>query len=237
MRDLQNRVIVIPGGSGGVGRALARELAGEKVKFALCSIDGDALAEQEKELGALGVDVFSKVVDATDESQVGAFFADVESAFGRMDILVNLPGLSRVGKIWDMPVEDYDTIMDVNLKGIFLCSKHFVPHVSEDADAQIINIGSMASKRANPNAPMYCTAKAAVAMFSSGLALQLKEKNIRVTTMNPGPIDSTFWGDRQVPREKFMKPDDVAATIAFVIRMNPNVVFHDVAFESFLFFK
>jgi NAD(P)-dependent dehydrogenase (short-subunit alcohol dehydrogenase family) len=237
MRALQDRVVVIPGASGGVGRALARELASDKVKFAICSVDEAGLAEQEKELKGLGADVFSKVVDATDEAQVKSFFDGVMSAFGRMDILVNLPGLSRVGKIWEMPVEDYDTIIDVNLKGIFLCSKHFVPHVTQDADGLIVNIGSMASKRANPNAPMYCTAKAAVAMFSSGLALQLIEKNIRVTTMNPGPINSTFWGNREVPREKFMQPDDVAATIAFVVRMNPNVVFHDVAFESFLFFK
>ncbi|MFW5718429.1 MAG: SDR family oxidoreductase [bacterium] len=237
MRQLENAVIVIPGASGGVGRALARELAKDGVKFAICSIDEAGLAEQKTELEALGADVFSKVVDAIDEAQVEAFFDDVMSTYGRMDILVNLPGLSRVGKIWDMPVEDYDTIIDVNLKGVFLCSKHFVPHVTEDADGLIVNIGSMASKRANPNAPMYCTAKAAVAMFSDGLALQLKEKNVRVTTMNPGPINSTFWGNREVPREKFMQPVDVAATIAFVIRMNPNVVFHDVAFESFLFFK
>jgi NAD(P)-dependent dehydrogenase (short-subunit alcohol dehydrogenase family) len=237
MRKLENAVIVIPGASGGVGRALAKELAKDGVKFAICSIDEAGLAEQKKELEGQGADVLSKVVDATDEAQVKAFFDDVMSTYGRMDILVNLPGLSRVGKIWDMPVEDYDTIIDVNLKGIFLCSKHFVPHVTEDANGLIVNIASMASKRANPNAPMYCTAKAAVAMFSDGLALQLKEKNIRVTTMNPGPINSTFWGNREVPREKFMQPVDVAATIAFVVRMNPNVVFHDVAFESFLFFK
>ncbi len=237
MRKLENAVIVIPGASGGVGRALAKELAKDGVKFAICSIDEAGLAEQKKELEGQGADVLSKVVDATDEAQVKAFFDDVMSTYGRMDILVNLPGLSRVGKIWDMPVEDYDTIIDVNLKGIFLCSKHFVPHVTEDANGLIVNIASMASKRANPNAPMYCTAKAAVAMFSDGLALQLKEKNVRVTTMNPGPINSTFWGNRDVPREKFMQPVDVAATIAFVIRMNPNVVFHDVAFESFLFFK
>ena len=237
MRKLENAVIVIPGASGGVGRALAKELAKDGVKFAICSIDEAGLAEQKKELEGQGADVLSKVVDATDEAQVKAFFDEVMSTYGRMDILVNLPGLSRVGKIWDMPVEDYDTIIDVNLKGIFLCSKHFVPHVTEDANGLIVNIASMASKRANPNAPMYCTAKAAVAMFSDGLALQLKEKNVRVTTMNPGPINSTFWGNRDVPREKFMQPVDVAATIAFVVRMNPNVVFHDVAFESFLFFK
>lgn len=237
MRNLQDKVVVIPGASGGVGRALARKLADKKVRMAIASNEPDALREQEQELGKLGVEVFTRELDVVDETQVESFFSDVMKQFGRMDVLVNLPGLSRTGKIWDMPVEDYDKMLDINLKGIFLCCKHFVPHVEAEAQGLIVNIGSMAAKRANPNAPMYCTAKAAVHMFSQGLALQLTEKNIRVTTMNPGPIDSPFWGDRPVPREKFMKPEDVAETIGFVIEMNPNVVFHDVSFESFLFMK
>ncbi|TVQ25494.1 MAG: SDR family oxidoreductase [Spirochaetaceae bacterium] len=237
MRDLKDTVVVIPGASGGVGRALARKLAEKKARIAIASNEPDALRDQAQELGTLGVEVFSRALDVVDETQVESFFSDVTAHFGRVDTLVNLPGLSRTGKIWEMPVEDYDKMIDVNLKGIFLCCKHFVPHVEADAHGLIVNIGSMAAKRANPNAPMYCTAKAAVHMFSQALALQLIEKGIRVTTMNPGPIDSPFWGDRPVPREKFMRPEDVAETIGFVIGMNPNVVFHDVSFESFLFMK
>jgi NAD(P)-dependent dehydrogenase (short-subunit alcohol dehydrogenase family) len=136
-----------------------------------------------------------------------------------------------------MTVEQFDQSMDVNLKGTFLCSKHFVPLIDTPQGGQIINMGSMAAKRANPNAPLYCTAKAAVNMFSQGLALQLIEKNIRVTTLNPGATDTGFWGNRQVPREKFMTGGDVAEAVMFVLLMNPRVVVHELNFESFAFFK
>jgi short-subunit dehydrogenase len=95
----------------------------------------------------------------------------------------------------------------------------------------------MAARRANPNAPVYCAAKAAVAMFSQGLALQAKERNVRVTTLMPGPTDTAFWGNRQVPREKFLQVDDVVAAVRFVLSLPDRVVVHELAFESFAFFK
>jgi short-subunit dehydrogenase len=121
----------------------------------------------------------------------------------------------------------------VNLKGTFLCSKHFIAYADPVQGGLIVHMGSMAAKRANPKAPLYCTAKAAVNMFSQGLALQLKANNIRVTTLNPGATDTGFWGDRLVPRDKFMTASDVAEVLLFVLRMNPNVVFHEIDFESF----
>ena len=92
----------------------------------------------------------------------------------------------------------------------------------------------MAAKRANPNAPLYCTAKAALSMFSDGMAMQVKENNIRVTTLSPGGTDTGFWGDRKVNRAKFLKADDVADVMLFVMKSNNYIVFHDIAFESFL---
>jgi NADP-dependent 3-hydroxy acid dehydrogenase YdfG len=181
--------------------------------------------------------VLASELDVTDESQVAALFKQARERFGTLDALLNLAGLSMIGPIAEMDIERYNTIVNVNVMGTFLGSKHFIPCVDAEKGAQIINIGSMAAKRANPNAPLYCVAKAAVNMLSQGLALQLKESKVRVTTLNPGPIDTTFWGDRQVPREKFMKADDVAEVILFVLKMSENVVFHDVAFESHLFFK
>ena len=133
---------------------------------------------------------------------------------------------------------DYKLILDVNLMGTFLCAKHFIPLVDPERGGQIINTASMASKRANPNAPVYCAAKAAVAMLSQGLALQLKEKSIRVSTLNPGPTNTVgFWGDRPVPRDKFLRPEDVAQVVRFILGQPPHVLVHEVCFESFEFFK
>jgi len=144
-----------------------------------------------------------------------------------------LAGLSITNKVSDMDENDYDLVMDVNLKGSVLCAKHFIHCVDKDRGGLIINIGSMASKRANPNAPLYCTAKAAVNMFSKALAMQVKENNIRVTTLNPGATDTEFWGDRKVASEKFMKVSNIADVIKFVISMDSKIVMHEIDFESF----
>lgn len=236
MRNLKDKVVVVPGASGGVGQEICRLLADEGCKLVLGSNEGDRLKELEEELKGKGVEVVSQEFDVTVEEEVKSFFEMAVDAFGKLDILLNLPGVSIVARISEMDIEQYRTIMDVNLTGTFLCTKHFIPNCDEE-DGQIINIGSMAAKRANPNAPLYCTAKAAVNMFSDGLALQVKQNDIRVTTLNPGPIDSGFWGDRNVPREKFMKPLDVAEVMLFVLKAESRIVFHEVNFESFTFIK
>jgi NADP-dependent 3-hydroxy acid dehydrogenase YdfG len=169
---------------------------------------------------------------------VSALFAGIKQAHGRADTLIYLPGLSIASPVTDMPVESYDKIVDVNLKGLFLSAKHFVPLTQPDRNPLITFISSQAATRANPNAPVYCAAKAAVSMFGQGLALQVMKQNVRVTAIKPGPVNTQgFWGERPVPREKFMQAGDVAKVIDFVLNLPSHIVMHEVSFESFEFFK
>lgn len=237
MNRLHNKVVVIVGAGGGIGQATARMLAAEGAKLAIGSRQETALKELADSLTSEGAVVDYQTVDVTDEQDVRAFFERAAQTFGRLDALINLAGLSLPSSIAEMTEEQYDQSIDVNLKGTFLCSKHFIPHADSEGGGLIINTGSMAAKRANPGAPLYCTAKAAVNMFSQGLALQLIEKNIRVTTLNPGATDTGFWGTRPVQRDKFMTASDVAEVLLFVLSMNPRVVVHEINFESFAFFK
>jgi NADP-dependent 3-hydroxy acid dehydrogenase YdfG len=216
-----------------MGTVLIRELAAMNVKLVLTSNDEAKLAELKAEYEQAGASVDVLAADVANEAQVQELFQLVKSKYGQADMLINLAGLSIPAKVEVMEEAQYDLNMDVNLKGTFLCCKHFIPLANQEAGSHIINIGSMAAKRANANAPLYCTAKAAVNMFSQGLALQVKDKNIRVTTLNPGGADTGFWGDRQVPREKFLQASDVVDVMLFVLTRNSRVVFHDIAFESF----
>lgn len=237
MISLKDKVVAITGASGGMGKEICRALIKEGVKFLLCSNEVQGLNQLVDELEKEGAAVAAMEADITEEEQVKKFFELGKKEFGMIDILLNLAGVSIPAKVAEMDADKYDLSMDVNLKGTFLCSKHFIPCVDAERGGQIINIGSMAAKRANGNAPLYCTAKAAVNMFSEGLALQVKENNIRVTTLNPGPTDTAFWGNRAVPREKFMQASDVAELMVFILNMDARVVFHEVCFESFAFFK
>ena len=225
---IRDRVFVVTGASGGMGRVICRMLAAEGGKLALCGNDAASMDALRAELPA---DVMTAVVDVTKEEEVAAFFDEVAARFGGADALINLAGLSIPAQIPDMAEADFDLTMNVNLKGAFLASKHFAPIARPNA--QIVNMGSMAALRANGNAPVYCTAKAAVNMFSAGLQIQLAKRDIRVTTLNPGGADTPFWGNRKVDREKLLRASDVCDVMRFMLTCDPRVVFHELNFESF----
>lgn len=229
MVNYQGKAVVITGASGGMGQVLTRELAKEGAKLAICSNDGAALATLTEELSKL-TEVYSAVVDVTNESEVQAFIEEAAARFGKLSALANLAGLSIPTKIPSTEVSAYDLMMDVNVKGTFLASKHFANNAADPAI--IVNIGSMAARNANGNAPLYCTAKAAVNMLSQGLLLQVGPQNIRVTTVNPGGADTPFWGTRTVDKTKLMQAEDVVDVILFVLKSNPKIQIHDIFFES-----
>ncbi len=231
MRDLNNKVVVITGAGGGMGREIVAQLSAHGVKFALYSKDAASLDELTKALE--GSYFLASALDVCDEAAVAAAMKEVKEQLGTPEILLNLAGLSIPAKIWEMELSAFEELMGVNVKGTFLFTKHFAAAVDPALGGQIINIGSMAAKRANGNAPLYCTAKAAVNMLSAGSAIQLKEKNIRVTTLNPGGTDTPFWGDRPVKRENLLKASDVAEVVEFVLTRESRVSFSDIAFESF----
>lgn len=228
---LKNKVIMITGASGGMGQVLCEELAAQGVKLVLASNQEEALKAQCDALKKkYHVEVMGGFLDVTKEEQVKEFVEKAGEVYGRIDALVNLAGLSIPSKIVETEESVYDLMMDVNVKGVYLMSKYFAQYAAEDA--RMINIGSMAARRTNANAPLYCMAKSAVNVLSQGLSLQLAAQGIHVTTLNPGGADTPFWGDRPVKREKLLQAQDIVDVILFVLNSNPRVVIHSVDFES-----
>lgn len=233
--NLKGKNALVTGASGGMGLILCEKLAQAGVNLALCSVDEKGLAAQVKDLTEkYQIKIVHAVVDATDESRV-ADFTEKAAALGKLDFLINLAGLSIPNKYAETEVDTYEAVMDVNVRGSFLTSKHFAGAAAQSA--LIINIGSMAARNTNANAPIYCMAKAAVNKLSEGLLLQYAKQGIRVTTINPGGADTPFWGDRPVDRTKLMQPADVVEVIWFVVNLSPNIQLHTVDFESFSKFQ
>lgn len=235
MYDFNGKTIVVSGASGGMGSILCERLAAKGAKLALCSVDKEGLDKLVENLKKYNTEVYAKIVDVTNEDEVKAFIEESAAKLGKFSALANLAGLSIPGQIPETPVEAYDTMLDVNVKGDFLMSKHFANNVAEEAI--IVNIGSMAAINANGNAPLYCTAKAAVNMLSKGMLIQLGKKNIRVSTINPGGADTAFWGTRTVDKTKLMQAEDVVNVIEFVLCSDANVQIHEISFESFARFN
>ncbi len=233
MNTLTGKTIVMMGATGGIGTATAMKIAAPGVNIAFCSAKENRVQELSEKLAQTGANVFSAVVDVTSPARIHDFMEAVMARFGRVDTLINFAGLSITRNLEDFTEEDYNTVMDVNVKGMVFSTKEFLSHVNEEEGALVVSFGSMAAKRPNPKAPHYSAAKIAVNMFNDAFTQQIKGRNIRFTTINPGPVDTTFFEGR-IPKDKrgnFMQPEEVADVLEFILT-HDNLVFHDVAFES-----
>jgi NAD(P)-dependent dehydrogenase (short-subunit alcohol dehydrogenase family) len=231
--NLDNLRVVVTGAAGGIGSALARRLHAAGSRLALTSRDSDRLGGLVQELGGPGERVWAQSADLADEPSVESLFEGVREHLGSIDALVNVAGLSRPGQVTETSLADFDQIWHANVTSAFLASKHAVPLIDAEAGGAVINVGSVAGLRPNATAPLYCTAKAALEMFTRAFALQVKQRHIRVTALNPGGTDTPFWGDRAVDRSKLMSAEDVVDVITFVLAAPSTVQISAVEFEPF----
>lgn len=225
------KVVAVTGATGGMGRILCERLAKQGCGLALCAAGEEPLKDLAEHLKKeYHTAVVTGAFNIYEEAPAAAFFERAEKELGKIDALVNLAGLSIPTKMETVTGEDFDRMMDVNVKGTLMACKHYALHAVPEGGL-IINMGSMAARRANGNAPLYCTSKDAVNMLSAGMQIQLGPKDIRVTTLNPGGADTPFWGERKVDRSRLMQPEDVADVVLFVLD-HSRMVFRSVDFES-----
>lgn len=150
-----------------------------------------------------------------------------------MDVLINNAGVGiPTPDLAETDVAVFERQFDINAKGVFLCMQEALKRMRPRKSGHILTLISMAGQRTNPGAPLYCASKFAARGLSSGLADQVLKEGIKVTDVNPGPVDSNYWGDRQVPRDKFLKPEDVAGVIAFILELPEYVVVREINFDN-----
>jgi NAD(P)-dependent dehydrogenase (short-subunit alcohol dehydrogenase family) len=196
MRRLEDRVAIVTGGAAGIGAAIARAYAGEGARVVVADRD---LAAATRTAGAIGEAAFAFEVDVTREVEVQALVREALARCGRIDILVNNAGIIRKAFVKDMTEEDWDAVVDVNLKATFLCSKAVLPAMIEAKRGRIVNIASIAGKVGEPTASAYSAAKFGVIGFTRSLALEVAACDILVNAICPGPIPTTLgqqgWRD------------------------------------------
>jgi NAD(P)-dependent dehydrogenase (short-subunit alcohol dehydrogenase family) len=189
MARLDKRVALLTGGAKGIGRHYAKKLASEGARLMIADIaDGKDLAEEiAREHGANSV--ASAVADVSDESSVKKLVADAIDRFGKIDILVNNAALFaplKEQKVLDIDVALWDRVMAINIRGVFLMTKHVAPHMIAQKYGKIINISSGTVARGIPNFSHYVTSKGAVTAFTRSISRELGEYNICVNSLAPG---------------------------------------------------
>ena len=224
---LQGKVAVVTGGSRGIGRAICLELARQGAKVVFSYAGNTAAAEETlaalRELGAEAKAVQGSVTDA------GAVKALVDTAvkeLGALDILVNNAGITRDGLAMAMKEEDFDAVLDTNLKGAFLCAKAAMRPMMKNRWGRIINLSSVVALRGNPGQANYCASKAALIGMTKSLAKELGSRGITVNAVAPGFIETDMTAAMSesarsamlgtIPAGRPGTPEDVAQAVAFL---------------------
>ena len=185
------KVALVSGGARGLGEAQAKLLAAEGAKVAI----GDVLEEEgrkvEAEINELGGEAFFMPLDVTKTDDWNAIIAETVSRFGKLDVLVNNAGIGGRGGLEDMTEEEWDEVMAVNAKGVFLGTKLAMPELVKTGNGSIVNISSqMGIVGSDTSNPGYQASKAAVHVFTKSIALRYATQGIRVNSVHPGPIDT-----------------------------------------------
>jgi len=188
MNKLDGKVAIVTGASRGIGSGIARGLAKEGAQVVIANLRPEAGREAEKELLAAGLKAISIPTDVSDEAQVAALFKATVERFGRVDILVNNAGVTDGGPLDEFPVEKWDRVMAVNLRGTFLCTRSAMQVMKRQKSGRIINIGSISAQRPRANSAAYAASKFGVWGLTLTTALEGREHGISACCLHPGNV-------------------------------------------------
>jgi len=190
MFDLNGRVAVVTGGNGGIGLGMAKGLAKAGARVVVAARNRDKSSAAVRELKALGSDALAIAVDVTDEASVTSLMGETVAQCGRIDILVNNAGINIRKPAHELPLEQWQQVIDTNLTSAFVCSRSVHPHMKRAGGGKIINIGSMLSIFGASFAPAYGASKGGIVQLTKSLAVGWAADNIQVNAVLPGWIDT-----------------------------------------------
>lgn len=224
---LEGKVAVVTGGSRGIGRAVSLALAKKGADVILFYAGNQQKAEEtQAEIETYGRKSLALQVDVSNSKQVQTAFRQVISAFKKIDILVNNAGITRDQLALRLKEEDWDDVVNTNLKGAFLCSQAVIRPMMKQRQGRIINISSVVAVAGNPGQANYCASKAGIIGLTKSMAKELAARNITVNAIAPGFIDTDMTQilpEKQkqqildnIPLGRFGEPEDIAAAVCFL---------------------
>ncbi|MCK2157214.1 SDR family oxidoreductase [Exiguobacterium sp. 17-1] len=233
---IENKVVIITGASSGIGEATAKLLAKQGAQLVLAARREDRLKTLQKEIEELGGKAVYQVTDVTDASQVDALAKLAQDTFGSVDVLVNNAGLMPLSKLNKNKQDEWNTMVDVNIKGVLYGIGAVLPYMREQKRGHIINISSVAGHDVMPSSAVYSGTKFAVRAITEGLRKEESvENNIRATIISPGAVDTELKDhitDEEIKQGignlKAMDADAIARAIAYAVNEPDDVAVNEI---------
>ena len=240
MTSLQNQIILITGASSGIGTACAKIFAGAGAKLILAARRLERLQQLADTLSKdFTTEIHLLQLDVRDRNAVESAISTLPSAWSDIDILINNAGLSRgLDKLHEGSFQDWEDMIDTNVKGLLYLSRYVVPGMVSRDRGHVVNLGSIAGHQTYPGGNVYCATKAAVRAISEGLKQDLLGTRVRVTSVDPGMVETEFsevrfHGDTERANKVYqgvtpLTADDVADVIFFCVTRSPHVNINEV---------
>ena len=232
---LENKVVIVTGGAAGLGRAIGLRCAKEGAKVVLADVNLGGAQSVTAEVAGMGGQALAVQVDVRDKSQVVNMVEQAIAAFGKTDVLVNNAGVFSHIPFLELPEAEWDRMMDIHVKGMFLCSQAVLSHMVQNGiQGSLIHLSSVSAQIAFTASGHYCAAKAAILQLSKVLALEFGPHGIRSNAIVPGNFETQmnawFMDDptsresslKSIPLRRFGQPDEIAAAVAFLASDDAN---------------
>lgn len=235
MEKLKNKIVFITGATSGIGKSCAYTFAAEGCNLILCARRIELLKEIEEDLiKKYNIKVYSFKLDVRNHSDVIKSIADFPDEWKNIDILINNAGLGRnFSPLYMDNTDGWEEMIDTNVKGLLYVTKEVIPLMIKKGSGHIINLGSIAGHEAYPNGAVYCSTKYAVAAITKSIRAELVDKNIRVSTVDPGAVETNFsnirfYGDTEKAKNVYrgitpLTGDDIAEAVLFCATRPPHV--------------
>ena len=218
MNGLQGKVAIVTGAGRGIGRAIAAALAAEGAAVALAARSRADLAEAAAEIRAIGPRALAVPTDVTNDAAIEALVEQATTELGPVDVLVTAAGTAAFAPFADSKPGDWDAMLAVNLRAVMVCCRAVLPGMIRRGSGLIVNVASIAAKRALPGSAVYTATKAGIVAFSRVLAEEGRPHGVRVGVVVPGAVDTPLWDTLggSPPRERMLHPEDVARAVVLM---------------------